>query len=306
MVPFTGLGLYGGFRGNRWLRNRIAVFEKFVVPSLLNQTDRDFIVWIAWRREERYNKYVQELFWRLDHIPNLNVVFTYGGVPLFDDKYEDEVARTRLYQAMKESSPDLMDAVGDCDDIYMLIQPSDDLYDRFTVESVKKAFKETNAQAVVFLKGFLCNYNTLETVEYNPNTIPPFAAIKFSRKVFFDPAGFVNYLGLKKDCGKYKKGLPYPSHEYLADCLNTVPFEGRGFLVGTHGENISTHFNHPFGGAKVEGILDSFGIGGAEPLVLPLSFRKWMMRKLPYRWQRKLRYIFGEKIYSRIYNWIRN
>lgn len=306
-VPFTGLGLYGGFRGNRWLRNRISVFEKFVIPSLLNQTDRDFIVWIAWRREEFDNIFVKALYARLLRIPNFKVVFTYSGCPLFDDKYEDEVARTRLFQAIKGASPQLMDAVGDCSDIYMLIQPSDDLYDRFTVESVKKAFKaDEKLEAVVFTQGFLCNYNTLETVEYNPDTIPPFAAIKFSRKTFFDPVAFLTYLGLKKDAGKYKKGIPYPSHEYLGDCLRIALFQGRGFLVGTHGENISTHFNHPFGGAKVEGILDSFGIGGVEPLVLPISFRKWVMRRLPYRWQRKLRYIFGEKIYSRFYNFIRN
>ena len=29
--PFTGLGLYNGFRGNRWLKNRIKIFKEFVV-----------------------------------------------------------------------------------------------------------------------------------------------------------------------------------------------------------------------------------------------------------------------------------
>src|SRR3990167_2742486 len=45
--PFTGLGLHAGFRGNVWLKNRIHIFEQFVLPSLLlNQTNTDFILWV--------------------------------------------------------------------------------------------------------------------------------------------------------------------------------------------------------------------------------------------------------------------
>jgi hypothetical protein len=294
-VPFTGLGLYGGFRGNRWLRNRITVFEKFVITSLLNQTDRDFTVWIAWREEEKYNPIVQDLYERLQKIPNFKVVFTYSGVPFWDDKYDDETASNRLMRTLKGALPTLMDVVGDCTNVYWLLQPSDDLYDRFTIESVKKCFAENkNVQAVSFKHGFICNYNTLEIGEYNPKTNPPFFAINFPRSTFFDPGKHMNYTG------------PYKSHEYIGDKLKLAHFEGRGFMVGTHGENISTHFNHPYKGSKVEGVLDSFGIGGAKPLSLPISYRKWVMRKLPHRWQRKLRYIFGEMFYSKIYNWLRN
>lgn len=305
-VPFTGLGLYNGFRGNRWLRSRIKVFETFVIPSLLNQTDRDFILWVAWRREEKTNPQVIALLKRLQALPNFKVIFTYTGIPLYDDKYPDEIARERLYRSMKDCLGDLMEVIPNCDEVVMLIQPSDDLYDMFTIESVKKTFQETTARAVVFLKGYICNYNTLEVCEYNPTTIPPFAAIRFDRNTFIDPGKFLNYLGLKKDVGKYKKGTPYPSHEYLADCLETALFYGRGFMVGCHGENISTHFNHPFKGEKVDGILDNFGTGNVKPLVLPISFRKWLMRRLPYQWQRKLRYWFGELLFSRFYSWIRN
>jgi Putative rhamnosyl transferase len=293
-VPFTGLGLYGGFRGNRWLRNRVAVFKKFVIPSLLSQTDRDFIVWVAWREEEKNNPIVKELLRYMQAIPNFRVIFTYSGVPFWDDKYDDETARMRLFRTLKDAFPALMEVTSDCDEIYWLLQPSDDLYDRNTVDSVRKAFRETDAQAVSFTCGYICNYSTMEVLEYNPNTNPPFFAIKFDRKTFFDPGKHMNYTG------------PYKSHEYIGDKLKLAKFEGRGFLVGTHGENISTHFNHPFGGAKVEGVLDNFGISGLSPIRLPISYRKWVMRRLPYRWQRKLRYIFGELLYSRFYNWIRN
>lgn len=291
-VPFTGLGLYGGFRGNRWLRNRISVFEKFVIPSLLNQTDRDFILWIAWREEEKTNPHVKALKERLEALPNFKVVFTYSGVYFWDDKYPDTVAKERLFRALKGASPVLMEAVGDCEEVYLLVQPSDDLYDKYTIESVKKAFAIRDIQAIGFTQGYICNYTTLEMREYNPKTNPPFFAIRYPRKTFFDPGAHMNYTG------------PYKSHEYIGNKLKLGHFAGRGFVVGCHGENISTHFNHPYGGIKVEGLHDAFGL--TEPIHLPISYRKWLMRKLPHRWQRKLRYIFGELIYSKIYSWLRN
>lgn len=295
-VPFTGLGLYGGFRGNRWLRNRIQIFKQFVIPSLQNQTDQDFVLWVAWRREERDNKYVQELALWLEANLKQVTVFTYTGIPFWDDKYTDEVAHERLFETLRLGLPELFDSMSDCEEIHWLLQPSDDLYDQNTIASVKKAFADSPAtQAVTFTEGYLCNYNTKEVLEYNPKTNPPFFAIRFPRAIFFDAGKHLNYTG------------PYKSHEYIGDKLKLEKFSGRGFMVGTHGENISTHFNHPYGGAVVDpAILQSFGIADVPPVVLPISTRKWLMRHLPYRWQRKLRYVFGEMLYSKIYNWIRN
>lgn len=293
-VPFTGLGLYGGFRGNRWLRNRIEVFKKFVVPSLLNQTDQDFIVWVAWRKEEKTNKYVIELEEYLQSFP-FKVVFTYSGIPFWDDKYPDDVALDRLTSTLKGALPTLMEAVGDCEHVLWLLQPSDDCYDKITIEAMKEGFKKNEVQAIGFERGYLCNYSTKEVLEYNPKTNPPFFCIKFPRNIFFDPGKHVNYTG------------PYKSHEYVGDKLRLAHIRERGFLVGTHGENISTHFNHPYGGARVgEEIFDRFGIRESPPLKLPISTRKWLMRKLPHQWQRKLRYWFGEKLYAKFYNFIRS
>lgn len=305
-VPFTGLGMYGGFRGNRWLKNRINIFKQFVVPSLLNQTDQDFVLWISWRPEERTNKYVKELKeWLLE--TTLTTVFTYEGIMFWDDKFEDSVAREKLANSISKTVPELFDVTADCEEIHWLLQPSDDCYDRMTVESVKLAFKDSHMEAVAYNKGYLCNYNTKEVLEYNPKTSPPFHAIKFTRGVFFDPAKHMKYISLKEDVGEYKKGTPCPSHEYLPKCLVTANFDGRGFLVGTHGENISTHFNHPYGGESVSlEILKNYGIYDVPRLALPLSVRKWVMRRLPYSWQRKLRYVFGEMFVNKIYEFLRS
>jgi hypothetical protein len=306
-VPFTGLGLYAGYRGARWLRSRITIFKQFVIPSLLNQTDRDFVLWVQWRPEEKTNPQVIALAKYLSEIPNFKFVFTYEGICIYDDKFEDSIAKKKLFDSLYRSLPYLFDYLPDCENIIHLLQPSDDLYSKNTVKNLKKAFIVNNkAEAISYIKGYICNYKTKELSEYNPNTNPPFSAIKFPRDVFFDPSKFMAYTSLKSDVGKYKKGTPQPSHEYLSHCLETYFFEERGFLVGCHTENISTYYNHPFKGEQVGSeLLDNFGIMDVPYLALPTSFRKWFMRKLPYKWQRKLRYLIGEKLVSKIYEYLR-
>lgn len=309
-VPFTGLGLYGGFRGNRWLRNRIEIFKQFVVPSLCAQTYQDFVIWISWRYEERNNTEVSRLYALLINIFGIDrVVFTYAGVCFYDDKYSDEEARLRLVNAVHSSLPRLLDYIGGAEYIYMTIQPSDDLYHRTAVEGVHKLFKmNSQLQAVGFPKGYIANYNTKEISEYNPTTNPPFYTIKFPYDVFTEPYRHCEYTSLKHDAGKYKKGTPLPSHEYVGDCFRYgIVGDLRGFCVGTHGENISTTYVHPFKGPIVEpALLEEFGIGFVKPLSIKPSLRKKILRKFPHKVQRRIRYIFGERIWQGIYNFLRS
>lgn len=294
-VPFTGLGLYGGYRGPRWLRSRIKVFKQFVVPSLLAQTSKNFILWISWRYEERYNSQVKELKQYLDGVKDFRTVFTYSGVCFWDDKYPDDVARGRLAEAVHGSLADLFEPIGICDYVYMTIQPSDDCYHREMVHNVQEFFQTVpDAQALGFKRGYIMNYRTKELAEYNPDTIPPFFTIKFPTPIFIEPFKHIDYTG------------PYKSHEYIADKLKFGHIEERGFIVGTHGENISTHFNHPFRGDVVDqSMLKEFGLDVVEPLKLKISLRKNLMRRLPHFWQRKLRYWLGERFSATVYNWLR-
>ena len=300
-TPFTGLGLYDGFRGDRWLRNRIQIFKQFVYPSLMNQTVHDFVLWVSWRHQERTNLIVREFrVWLEEHCP-FKVVFTYAGVCFWDDKYDDETARIRLVDAVHGSMGVLLnEALGDAEEVLMTIQPSDDCYVGYMVQGLQSMFRELgdNVQAMGFKKGYVMDYNAKAVMEWNPTTIPPFFTIKFPREIFTDPLKHVDYTG------------PYKSHEYIGEKLKFLPIEERGFLVGTHGENISTVYSHPFAHSlqtedKSE-VLAAFGLTEVEPLKIPLSMRKWVMRKLPHGWQRKLRYWFGEKFYSKIYNFLRN
>ena len=309
-IPWTGLGLYGGFRGNRWLKNRIKVFKQFVIPSLQAQTNKNFTLWCSWRREERNNPYVKELIDYLDEIKEFKTVHTFHGICFWDDKYPDDQARDRLLDSIHRSTADLLDEIGEVDSVYMTIQPSDDCYASVMVDVVQKSFNQLPLlKCIGFTKGYMMNYLTKELAEYNPNTNPPFVTIKFPRDTFINPTKHAEYTAIKKDTGEYKAGTPCPSHEFYPAVFgeNFGRINERGFLVGCHGENISTVFNHPFKGDEVsQEVLKQFGLYDVLPLKLKVSWRKWLLRKLPHRVQRKLRYIFGELIWQKIYNFLRN
>jgi hypothetical protein len=312
-VPFTGLGLFSGFRGNRWLKSRIKIFKQFVITNLQAQTSHNFTLWCSWRPEEKSNKYVRELIDYLNQIPEFKTIHTFNGLCFYDDKFEDDVARERLINNLHCSMGDLLDEVGQVDYVYMTIQPSDDIYHIRTIEMLQRMFRETDFEAIGFKKGYICSYQTKEVREYNPTTNPPFYTIKFKKEDFIDPLRHIQFTALKKDVGKYKKGTPCPSHEYIGDCLKYGQIDERGFSVGTHGENISTHFDNPFAGEKVgQEALKDFGIENTEVLKISFSLGKVIFNKLPHQVKRKLRYLAGEKkwilrpIFAIIYNTLRS
>ena len=302
-TPFTGLGLYNGFRGNAWLENRIKIFKQFVIPSWKSQTSQDFIHWISWRPEEKNNHHVKELGeWLAKE--QVKFKFTFSGICFYDDKFEDVVARHRLINNLHYTIGELYDTIGEADNIIMMIAPSDDLYEKNAVETIQYLFKTEDWQAVGFSKGYICNYKTKEVAEYNPKTNPPFYSIKFTREDFTNPLKHVAYTGMKKEVGKYKVGTPLPSHEYVGDCLRFYQIDERGFMVGVHGENISTNWNIPYRGESVDVHIgfESFGIyTTGNELKIRFPLRKRILFSLPYKWQRKIRYWCNEKLGLRLW-----
>lgn len=300
-VPFTGLGLFSGFRGERWFKNRIKIFKQFVVPSLQAQTNQDFTVWISFTEHQRGHQQVENLMCALEEA-GLNYVFTYHGVAFYDDKHPIEDAKAILVGNLHGSIGELLDDIGEVDEVYMTIQPSDDCYYYSAVADIQSALTPDNIQAVGYRNGLICNYFNLETSEYNPKTNPPFYTIKFPREIFIEPMEHADYTALKHNVPGYEKGTPLPSHEWVKDCLNYKQIDIRGFLVGCHSENISTYYEHPFKGDKVNNKdrLGAFGLDKVKSLKLRRSIRKTILRKLSFDTQKKLRHFHG-----RLYNWLR-
>ena len=55
--PFTGVGIKG-YSGDEWFKYRIKLFRDYTLKSLQNQTDKDFVIWLSFRPEERGNIYL--------------------------------------------------------------------------------------------------------------------------------------------------------------------------------------------------------------------------------------------------------
>lgn len=278
--PFTGLGLRDGYRGDAWLKNRIRVFKRFVLPSLLNQTSKNFILWISWRPADLKNPIVQEFVYDLKFVQEFKIVNTFSGVCFWDDKYADGEARVRLENALLCSLPFLPDVFGK-DTVLMTIQPSDDMYLPWMVEDVQslaRAMPKAHG-AFGYAKGYIMNYSTKEIAEYNPTTPPPFYTIAFDANVFIDPQAHMKFTG------------PYKSHEYVKDFMPMSVSPERAFIVGTHGENISTTWSHPYKGRILEGedrdaVLLSVGAWHTDPIVIKRPARllaRNVLNKLPFQ-----------------------
>lgn len=298
-VPFTGLGLHGGYRGDHWLKNRIEIFKKFVLPSLQNQGSRDFYVWFCWRPEEKENPIVKDFIEFLSKVRDFFPVHTFGGICFWDDKYDDKEASERLLSALKISLPELKNHIGEIPYVLVTLQPSDDMYLSGTPKEIKAKFIELlekdpqdTKQAVGYKKGYIINYWTKELAEYNTtgwtvdktsayntDTIPPFFTILFSAEEFLDPQKHYEHLG------------PYKSHEMIGDHFVYSALETRGFIVGCHGENISTTFNHRYKGRtldkqEAEEIMIKAGILLSKPISFKPTARyriRQFINYLPFR-----------------------
>lgn len=286
MTPFTGLGLFKGYRGDKWLKNRIRIFKQFVLPSLLNQSKKEFINWITWRPEEKENPIVQEFMTYLDKIDGLRFIHTFHGLCFWDDKYDDITAKQRLMSALDKSIPELEQYIGS-EWVALTIQPSDDMYISDMVERIQKEKPEYN-KAIGYTKGYVMDISTKEVGEWTPpfpKSCPPFYTIFMPSKTFLSPRLHLEY---------YKD---YKSHEDIPRVFDFKPIHERGFMVGTHGDNISTVFAHPF-------MTDSFdtwrcqktwllfGIYNSDPIVTRKGWRLWLRiiaNKLPHSWSDKLR-----------------
>jgi len=292
-VPFTGLGLYNGYRGDKWLKNRITIFKEYTMPSILNQNNHNFYLLISWRPEERDNPIVKEFEKYMASFRDLKTIFTYDGIMFWDDKYPDDEAEQRVRNSLGGTLPQL-NIAEDVVWVYLTIQPSDDMYLYNTVDKIQEI--EPDKKAIGFKRGYIINMNKKEVSEYNPTTTPPFYTVIFPRDVFLDPNKHFEYIGKCK------------SHEYVGNFLPYHLFEERGFVVGTHGENISTTYNIPFRGRKLGpgetgDVLRMTGIHDAPPLKL-VRGPKRLYFKLPHKVRRKLRYWLGERFFAKLHKWL--
>lgn len=285
-IPFTGVGLFRGYRGDEWFKSRIELFLNTTCKSLENQTAKNqFILWLTFRPEERNHPYVKELVEELKK-RGLRFVCTFHGLMYRDDKFSKN-RRVRYWNIrrvirscrkqkipIKTAFPNILELFRDrnrdlyfrlarslaelaimCDTtvdyVYVTRWDSDDMMHSQYIETIQK--QEPFAGVWAFRNGYVYNVDTKELAEWNPKTNPPFFTVSFPGKTFFDPLLHLTYW------------KTYDSHEQIYDIWPVKEIEGRYYMVGIHDPktHISTTWNHPFRGPIIidkNPILKEFGI----------------------------------------------
>jgi len=227
-IPFTGLGLMNGYRGDNWFRRRIELFHKYTLQSLLKQTEQDFVIWLQFRPEEKDNPLIKTI-----KIPHRRIM-TFNGICIWDDKKEN--SKQALLDSLTALLPELKEIVGK-EDVKLINIASDDMYSDEVVASVKEQpFKARTA--LTHQLGYVYSISD-RLAEWNPTTNPPFYTLMYPNEDFLNPEKHYKFL----------EG--FRSHEDIVKVFNPIRMPDRRYCVLVHDTNISTIWEHPFRGQEI-------------------------------------------------------
>lgn len=211
---------------DQWIDNRINLFKRYCLKSLLNQTNKNFIHWIEFRK---HNPKFDELGKYLKSI-GYNFVFTFNGQSHWDDKGDN----TTLEERTKKSLESLRPYVDGKKWVYYTHLDSDDMLAEDYIDLVQKE-EPKERKSLVFQKGYAVNYFTKEVADWFCVS-PPFYSLFYPAEIFLDA---------KKKL-EYEDGIV--SHEQALTVFNAkiMPENKYSYLI--HGNNKSTPWNHDFRG----------------------------------------------------------
>lgn len=261
-TPLTGVGLHGGFRGNKWFKERIEIFKNYTLKSLQNQTNKQFIHWFWLRPEEENNPLVKELDEYLTSI-NYPHIFSFNGLLYHDDKFTRFTPRViirnflmmcwdclrykqwkspleilkytfqnknkTLLKRLDKALYEFRYKLPVVDWVYLTRIDSDDMFHKDVIQLIQ-AQTPDEKKALVMEKGFILNKQTNQVAEWNPTTNPPFHTIIFPYYRFTNPIEHLAYYG------------KFNSHEDIKKAFNCIKLPDEKYLYLTHGKNISTYW----------------------------------------------------------------
>lgn len=268
MVPFTGVGTNGGYRGDAWYADRVSVFQKTCLASLRNQSCKNFMLWLTFRPEERTHPTTQRIREMLDAI-GCQYIMTFDGLMYFDDKFSRHpmvlaknfargirdslrTKQNRMFGIWSTKNDTLVDRVRSSlavikeeftkngiehlDWVFLSRIDSDDMFHRDFMEELTR----WNGFPGVYRlqRGYIYNGDTKEIASWHPKTNPPFHTIVFPYNVFLDAEKHVQYY----------RG--YESHEDVKRLFPCVRLRDGLYCVYTHNPkmHLSTTWDHPYKG----------------------------------------------------------
>jgi len=248
-VPFTGLGLFDGFRGEKWFAERAEIFRNYTLKSLRNQSNKNFILWLSFRPEEEDNPTTYKIESYLKK-SGLDYVLTFDGIMMYDDRgvEHNKDLKERIGRSMERIRPIVEGSrwvfVTDCG--------SDDMFSRDAVKEIQMERPRPKG-ATYYLNGYVYNIPTDRLAYWKRTSSHPQYTIIYPTETFLDADKHFKYI----------EGLE--SHEYVPLIFDATRLSDNMYCCTTHGYNISTIFDHPLRGDEIIGkekdkIMKQFGL----------------------------------------------
>ena len=249
-MPFSGLGKHDKQRTPEYWDYRVEIFKKYTLPSLANQSNKNFTLWISFRPQDKEANFVKSLK-NIVNGSGLSHVFTFNGVAMWDDRGLEN--NDTLLERTKLNIESLKPFIKD-EWIYITGLGSDDMLARDAVKEIQEQTPKTK-KALYYLSGWIFDARTEQLAEWNRDTPCSKYTIIYPKEIILDAKKWWDY---EYECLK--------SHEYITTCYVAERLSERMYCCVVHGANISTDWLHVFRGMEVfqqeekNKILSNFGI----------------------------------------------
>jgi hypothetical protein len=232
-TPFTGKTPHGnGFKGQDWFDFRAHLYVNFCVKNLAKQTDKDFLVWLQFRTQEKTNETTHKIESALKDA-GLKYVITYNGPIMMEDRatwHNDD-----LIERSVKSLAVLGEHITD-EWVCEINLDSDDMVASDFVETIKK-YPPKDRGAFYMQQGYVYSIEDRLATWHNPTSMSIYAIV-YPTKIFLDA----------KEHFEYQKG--FNSHEQIPDKFDAQLLPDGMYCALVHGNNISTTWGHQFMGKE--------------------------------------------------------
>ena len=251
MIPFSGLGRFDKQRTEEYWNYRVNIFRKFTFKSLLNQSCKNFTLWISFRPQDKEASFVEELTIYLKD-SGLDYIFTFDGPIMWDDRGTEN--NDTLLERTSKTLQELNKRITNEEYIYITGLGSDDMLSQEAIWEIQQETPQTK-KALYYTKGFIYDARTEQIADWNRDTPCSKYTIIYPVEVFKDAQKYWDY---EFECLK--------SHEYITKCYQAKELKKDRYCCVVHGANISTDWFHVFRGKEYFNqedklkILSKFGI----------------------------------------------
>lgn len=214
--------------GNKdWWGKRLEILKKITIPSLKNQTFKDFDIVAAFSTAIPVG-YADEV---KDYLKSQGVfiVWDYREIKDFVEPFGYLISK---YYTERQ----------DVENVILVNLDSDDFYFPTAMEEVNK-IPVKDGQVYIFRNGYVYDIPSGKVARYEGIVPPPFYAITYTRKALSDADNLSDYIE------HYNLRVEHP---HLKKCKRTVEMPDNLFVYVFHDSNVTSSLNNPHHREKIK------------------------------------------------------